>query len=236
MNMELKDIQNLIKFVAKSGASEVKLEMEDIKITIKTGAEKSETTILQQAPMGMQQMPVAAPAVQAPATVAEASSVGEKVNAEASNYIEITSPIKLVNDVLQYYPDVNKYYADLISPIITYLPNHWLSDSLYWMVNDNIEKAILPMLLQIILALLLTSIALFLGKKWYYSVWLTSSKFKFSNTKGTGVFSKLGSFNNASRFIHIYERPKSGYTFIHSAIPHTLIYFQHSICSTHCGE
>ena len=34
--MELKDIQNLIKFVAKSGASEVKLEMEDVKITIKT--------------------------------------------------------------------------------------------------------------------------------------------------------------------------------------------------------
>ncbi|MBL4939649.1 MAG: acetyl-CoA carboxylase, biotin carboxyl carrier protein, partial [Lutibacter sp.] len=35
--MDLKEIQNLIKFVAKSGASEVKLEMEDIKITIKTG-------------------------------------------------------------------------------------------------------------------------------------------------------------------------------------------------------
>ena len=35
--MDIKEIQNLIKFVAKSGASEVKLEMEDIKITIKTG-------------------------------------------------------------------------------------------------------------------------------------------------------------------------------------------------------
>jgi len=34
--MELKEIQNLIKFVAKSGASEVSLEMGDIKITIKT--------------------------------------------------------------------------------------------------------------------------------------------------------------------------------------------------------
>ena len=33
--MDIKEIQNLIKFVAKSGASEVKLEMEDIKITIK---------------------------------------------------------------------------------------------------------------------------------------------------------------------------------------------------------
>jgi len=91
--MELKDIQNLIKFVAKSGASEVKLEMEDIKITIKTGTEKTETTILQQAPMGMQQMPMAAPAVQAPAAVAEASSVGENASSENSNYIEITSPI-----------------------------------------------------------------------------------------------------------------------------------------------
>ena len=51
--MELKDIQNLIRFVAKSGASEVKLETEDIKITIKTGSDeqKSETTFVQQIPM-----------------------------------------------------------------------------------------------------------------------------------------------------------------------------------------
>ena len=88
--MELKDIQNLIKFVAKSGASEVKLEMEDIKITIKTGTEKTETTILQQAPMGMQQMPMAAAVVPAPT---EATSIGENASTENSNYIEITSPI-----------------------------------------------------------------------------------------------------------------------------------------------
>ena len=37
--MDLKEIQNLIKFVAKSGASEVKLEMDDVKITIRTGNE-----------------------------------------------------------------------------------------------------------------------------------------------------------------------------------------------------
>ena len=36
--MNIKEIQNLIKFVAKSGAQEVKLEMEDVKITIKTGS------------------------------------------------------------------------------------------------------------------------------------------------------------------------------------------------------
>ena len=36
LSTEIKEIQNLIKFVAKSGASEVKLEMGETKITIKT--------------------------------------------------------------------------------------------------------------------------------------------------------------------------------------------------------
>ena len=46
--MDLKEIQNLIKFVAKSGANEVKLEMGDVKITIKTGPTSQETTYFQQ--------------------------------------------------------------------------------------------------------------------------------------------------------------------------------------------
>ncbi len=37
--MEIKEIQNLIKFVAKSGAHEVKLETGDFKITIKANAQ-----------------------------------------------------------------------------------------------------------------------------------------------------------------------------------------------------
>jgi acetyl-CoA carboxylase biotin carboxyl carrier protein len=86
--MELKDIQNLIKFVAKSGANEVKLEMEDVKITIKTGTGKTETTIVQQAPMSVPQVPVAAP--QAP--VAAEAPVKQE-SEDASKYVEITSPI-----------------------------------------------------------------------------------------------------------------------------------------------
>jgi acetyl-CoA carboxylase biotin carboxyl carrier protein len=39
--MEIKEIQNLIKFVAKSGAHEVKLEMDNFKITIKANSETS---------------------------------------------------------------------------------------------------------------------------------------------------------------------------------------------------
>ena len=40
--MDLKEIQALIKFVAKSGAQEVSLETEDFKINIKTGPDASD--------------------------------------------------------------------------------------------------------------------------------------------------------------------------------------------------
>lgn len=91
--MDIKEIQSLIKFVAKSGASEVKLEMEDIKITIRTGDHQSispETTIVQQIPMA--QAPIApmqasATSEAAPATPVEASSDDD------SKYITIKSPI-----------------------------------------------------------------------------------------------------------------------------------------------
>ena len=90
--MDIKEIQNLIKFVAKSGASEVKLEMDDIKITIRTGSE-SDTTIVHQVPaaqMPQIAQPVAVAPVQ-PETKAPASAAPEAD--ENSKYITVKSPI-----------------------------------------------------------------------------------------------------------------------------------------------
>ena len=90
--MDLKDIQELIKFVAKSGATEVDLEIDNIKISIKSPAKKKRgevdeiTTIIQQAPAQVvaapvvtAAAPVAAPAANAPAPAAD----------ENANYITI---------------------------------------------------------------------------------------------------------------------------------------------------
>lgn len=90
--MDIKEIQNLIKFVAKSGASEVKLEMDDIKITIRTGSEdKGESTTY------VQQIPMNAPMAQAPqvaaAPVTNDSSETPAPADENSKYITIKSPI-----------------------------------------------------------------------------------------------------------------------------------------------
>ena len=92
--MDIKEIQNLIRFVAKSGASEVSLEMEDVKLTIKTGPEKTETTIVQSP---IQSLPAVAPQQQiAPQPVSEPAAPAAPVAPAAeenNNYIEIKSPM-----------------------------------------------------------------------------------------------------------------------------------------------
>ncbi len=90
--MDIKEIQNLIKFVAKSGASEVKLEMDDIKITIKTGGDDrgEPMTYVQQVPMSTPHMSQPAQAPEATAPVATAHTVAADENAK---YVTIKSPI-----------------------------------------------------------------------------------------------------------------------------------------------
>ena len=85
--MDLKEIQNLIKFVANSGVAEVKLEMDDVKITIRTTLEghTPEITYVQQAPAQL-------PQASAPATAA-APSVPAAAADDSAKYVTIKSPI-----------------------------------------------------------------------------------------------------------------------------------------------
>ncbi|PJJ10363.1 acetyl-CoA carboxylase biotin carboxyl carrier protein [Flavobacterium sp. 1] len=88
--MDLKEIQNLIKFVANSGVAEVKLEMDDVKITIRTTLEGNvtEATYVQQLPAQNALPQAASPQQIAPVAVAPVAEPVEK-----NNYITIKSPI-----------------------------------------------------------------------------------------------------------------------------------------------
>jgi acetyl-CoA carboxylase biotin carboxyl carrier protein len=94
--MDIKEIQSLIKFVAKSGASEVKLETDDIKITIRTGSSGSgnETTYVQTMPMSQPTMPVM-PQVQVdqPAGASTPAPPKEETKTDDDKYITVKSPI-----------------------------------------------------------------------------------------------------------------------------------------------
>ena len=100
--MDLKDIQELIKFVAKSGATEVELEIDNVKISIKSPAKKRRgvtedvTAIIQQAP-AVQQAPIVqqTPVVQQTPELTAANNpppaTAEKVieTEKSDNYITI---------------------------------------------------------------------------------------------------------------------------------------------------
>jgi len=92
--MDLKEIQNLIKFVAKSGASEVKLEMGDVKITIKTGSdhERVEPTYIQQIP-AMPSAPAPALHVQQAVESAPAPPKEATATSDDAKYVTVKSPI-----------------------------------------------------------------------------------------------------------------------------------------------
>jgi acetyl-CoA carboxylase biotin carboxyl carrier protein len=88
--MDLKEIQNLIKFVANSGVAEVKLEMDDVKITIRTTLEGNvtEATYVQQLPVQN-----ALPQAAAPQQIAPVAAAPEAPVVENAHYITIKSPI-----------------------------------------------------------------------------------------------------------------------------------------------
>lgn len=91
--MDLKEIQNLIKFVSNSGVAEVKLETGDVKITIRTTLETAtpDITYVQQAPV-QQALPQQ---TQIQATVPATAPAAPSAPAadDNSKYITIKSPI-----------------------------------------------------------------------------------------------------------------------------------------------
>lgn len=86
--MDIKELQNFIRFVSKSGATEVSLETDDFKITVKTTPGMVESVAFSPAPMMMPAAAYSAPA-QAPAP-----AVAQAVAAEdTSKFLTIKSPM-----------------------------------------------------------------------------------------------------------------------------------------------
>ena len=100
--MDISEIQDLIKFIAKAGVTEVEIEKKDFKITIKSEMPKkkgaagaAEATIQMPVPVAaMPQAPVAAAAsAAAPAPSPAAAPEAPKANADEDNYITVKSPM-----------------------------------------------------------------------------------------------------------------------------------------------
>jgi len=90
--MNIKEIQDLIKFVAKSGVNEVEIEQKDFKIVIKADAERDQQQIYVQAAPQMA-APALAPAPVAAAPVATSPAAPAAAPEVDSNLITVKSPM-----------------------------------------------------------------------------------------------------------------------------------------------
>lgn len=91
--MNLTQIQDLIKFVAKSGVSEVEIEQKDFKITIKTPAGKKEVQVIA-TPTPAYAAPAPLPAPPAPTAAALAPAASPAAAAATDNkYVTIKAPM-----------------------------------------------------------------------------------------------------------------------------------------------
>jgi acetyl-CoA carboxylase biotin carboxyl carrier protein len=96
--MKLTEIQDLIKFVAKSGVSEVELETKEVKIVIKTTSKKEQQQVFVQAPPAQQVITATPQMVQPTAqqTIPAAENKTPQTPAagnDESKYITIKSPM-----------------------------------------------------------------------------------------------------------------------------------------------
>ena len=88
--MDIKEIQNLIKFVSKSGVEEVKIEREKFKITIKTGANNPPQQIIVE---GAKTTQIAQPQAIQKETVQTETKDDNEVVLENENHIIIKAPM-----------------------------------------------------------------------------------------------------------------------------------------------
>ena len=89
-------------------------------------------------------------------------------------FFSISNPVKLVEDVNKYYPNVDQYISQLTPGFLQYLPSHWVSEFLYYIAKGEISNALpfLGILLGVTAALFV--ICLLVAHRFYYRSWLVS--------------------------------------------------------------
>jgi ABC-2 type transport system permease protein len=113
-------------------------------------------------------------------------------------YFRMTNPIQLVQEVMKFYPDVNGYFGYLDAPASRFLPNHWVSEFLYWSVMGDAARALPWFFVLLLVMCALAIIAAVFARRYYYVSWLAASDAQALRISRSGP-SRL-------RFLHFNRR------------------------------
>jgi ABC-2 type transport system permease protein len=93
-------------------------------------------------------------------------------------FFRYSNPIQLVADVNRYYPHVDEYMMSLDPGFLRYLPNHWVSEFLFYLARGDIASA-LPMagiLLGVTAAAFV--VCLLVAQRFYFASWVATFQFQ----------------------------------------------------------
>jgi len=144
-------------------------------------------------------------------------------------FFKINSPLSLVSSIMKRYPfyDRDTYLGEFLPPIVKWLPNNWLSQSAYRIIKNDIPVLIGFTYMQIVLSILLFSIAFYLGHRWYFKTWLLNSIITSSQNTNRKIskpffaFEKISTLKSQTesiikRDLHLFLREPS--QVIHSLV------------------
>lgn len=87
-------------------------------------------------------------------------------------FFKLTSPVKLVQEVMKFYPNIDHYFGFLDPPLSRFLPNHWVAESLYWTIMNDTSRAVLYTGILIAVCFGTGLATLMIARRWYYRSWL----------------------------------------------------------------
>lgn len=112
-------------------------------------------------------------------------------------YFRLTNPSKLVNDIMQLYPDIDRYLGQFDPAFFKYLPNHWAAEFLYWTVRGELTAGAFYIMVFLSVSVILLGLLLYIAKNFYRKSWLISLNIfsSIGQIKNTNLFRKNNFFN-----------------------------------------
>lgn len=119
--------------------------------------------------------------------------------ASVYSFFKLSKPFQLASEVMKYYPNVNQYFGFLDPPFYKYLPNHWISESLYWIISGRFDVALNQVWILLGACFVVFTIMILIAKRIYHSTWLDALNLKVRE-KYSSSSNNIFSFSSNSKF------------------------------------
>ncbi len=107
--------------------------------------------------------------------------IGSSYAAFVFLFFRFTNPIKLVNRVLMYYPNVDQYLVQFDPGFLKFLPNNWVADFLFFFAKGEPSLAMPFAAMLLLVTAGMFVLCLFVAHRFYYRSWLVTFEVQASS-------------------------------------------------------